>query len=76
MKEFTAILAIAFIFLTAYVAAYSPLQRDPCRPVNCLTAMFGFYELEAELIGYEGDYALCHCPHEPKDRIYKIRVPN
>ena len=74
MRTSLAIVAILIIFVGSYVVA-DTFEKDPCRQVKCFEPVFGRFDIEAELVGWEGEYALCHCPHEPESRIYKIRKP-
>lgn len=79
MKQYIA--AIAAVTIISILATISVneitgnivTEENPCRIVDCNVRVFGFWETKAEQIGTTPDgLAICHCPHEPIDRLYYI----
>jgi hypothetical protein len=48
-------------------------KENPCHLIDCNVRIFGFQKLPAEFIGDDEDgLAMCHCPQESPDQIYRI----
>jgi len=48
-------------------------EENPCKIVDCHVRIFGFWNMEADWIDTTPEgLAVCHCPHEPLDRLYYI----
>lgn len=50
-------------------------EENPCKMIQCVVPVFGFWETRAVQIGVTPDnYAVCKCPHEPADQLYFVSM--
>jgi len=75
------IAAILFVFIASVlsiivvnnITGSLVYKENPCYIVNCTVRLFGFIKTEAEYVRDDEDgLAMCHCPQDPQDDIYRI----
>lgn len=66
--------ALLSIVLMAHQIQAMVFEPKPCSLISCTKENYGKWITEAELVGYENGYAVCHCPLEPPEATYKVMM--